>query len=73
MEFIITLNKEKYEENKVVSKLQCKGQFRAFLPIYNSVPLQSIINSINKDGEEGKGRKTQLTQVKLHLTRLTKN
>ena len=51
MEFIIVLNTQKKRSSL---KLRCKGQLRAFLPIYKSVPLQSIVNSINKDEEEGK-------------------
>ena len=38
------------------SQIRCKDQFRAFLPIYKTVPSQSIVKSMNKDGEEEKGR-----------------
>ena len=38
------------------SQIRCKGQFRAFLPIHKTVPSQSIVKSMNKDGEEEKGR-----------------
>ena len=51
--YYIELKKNTKKQSNL--KIQCKGQFRAFLPIYNSVPSQSIINSTNKDGEEGKG------------------
>ena len=43
------MNTEKYRKTKK-SQIQYKDQFRAFLPLNRTVPSQSILKSIDKDG-----------------------
>ena len=71
MKFIIILNKEKYRKNKVV--LNAMQRPTQGLSSHLQDSSLTVNSQIHRQGGGGRGRITQLTQVKQYLTRFTKN